>query len=83
MVYDLAWSSGWRWGRGKQGGGVGMGLSIGFNGGRRALGEQDAIGTNHWSSGAAAVIAVELEVAFSSTVATVDVFGSRIWSFFQ
>ena len=81
MVYDLARSSRRRWSRGEQGCGIGVGLGIGVDGSGRALGVRDAVGTNHGSSGAAAVVAVELEVAFPSAVATVDVFGGRIRGF--
>ncbi len=80
MVYDLSRVSDRRRGSGKQGGSVGVGLTIGVDGGGRALGVRDAVGTNHGSSSSFAVVAVKLKVAFSSTVATVDVFGSRIWS---
>ena len=83
MVYDLTRASGWRWGRGEQGGGVGVSLTVGLDSGGRALGVRDAVGTNHGSSSAFAVVAVKLKVAFSSTVTTVDVFGGRIWSFLQ
>jgi hypothetical protein len=81
MVYDLAWTSGRRWSGGKQGGGIGMGLSIGADCSRGALRVRDAVGADHGSSGTAAIVAVELEVASTSTVAAVDVFGSWIWGF--
>ena len=83
MVYDMSRASGWRRGSGKEGGGVGVSLTVGVDGGGRTLGVRDAVGTNHGSSGAATVVAVELKVAFTSTVATVDILGSQIWSFFR
>ena len=83
MVYDLAWASGGRWSGGEQGGSVGVSLSIGVDCGRGTLRVRDAVGTNHGGSGTTAVIAVELEVSFSSTVAAVDVLGSRVWGFFR
>ncbi len=81
MVYDLSRASGWRRGSGKEGGGVGVSLTVGVDGGGWTWGVRDAIGTNHGGSSAFAVVAVDLEVAFSSTVATVDVFGGRVWGF--
>ncbi len=81
MVYDLSRAGGWRRGGGEQGGGVGVSLTVGIDSGGRTWGVRDAVGTNHGGSSAFAVVAVDLKVAFSSTVATVDVFGSRIWSF--
>jgi hypothetical protein len=83
MVYDLTRASSWRWGRGEQGGGVGVSLTVGIDGGGRALGVRDAIGANHGSSGAFTVSAVKLKVAFSATVATVNVLCSRVRGFFQ
>ncbi len=58
-----------------------MSLSVEINCGGGTLQVRDVVGPIHGSSGAAAVIAVELEVAFSSTVAAVDVLGSRILGF--
>jgi hypothetical protein len=81
MVYDLSRVSGRRRGGGEQGGSVGVSLTVGVDGGGRTLGVRDAVGTNHRSSSSFAVVAVKLKVAFSSTVTTVDVFGSRIFSF--
>ena len=81
MVYDLSRASGWRRGSGEEGGGVGVSLTVGVDGGGWTWGVRDAIGANHGGSSPFAVVAVDLEVAFSSTIATVDVFGGRIWSF--
>ena len=83
MVYDLSRASGRRWGRGEQGGGVGVSLTVGIDGGRWALGVQDAVGANHGSSSAFTVSAVELKVAFSATVATVNVLCSRVRGFLR
>ena len=83
MVYDLTRASGWRWGRGEQGGSIGVSLTVGVDGGGRALGVRDTVGANHGSSGAFAVVAVKLKVAFSSTVATVNVFSSHIGGFLR
>ncbi len=83
MVYDLTRASGRRWGRGEQGGSIGVSLTVGVDGGGRTLGVRDAVGANHGSPSAFAVVAVKLKVAFSSTVATVNVFSGRIWSFFR
>ena len=58
-----------------------MSLTVGIDGGGWALGVRDAVGANHGSSGAFAVVAVKLKVAFSSKIATVNVFSGRIWSF--
>ncbi len=81
MVYDLAWASGGRWRGGEQGSSVGVSLSIGVDCGRGTLRVRDAVGTNHGGSGTTAVIAVELEVSFSSTVAAVNVLGSWVRGF--
>ena len=83
MVYDLTRASGWRWGRSEQGGSVGVSLTIGINGGGRTLGVRDAVGANHGGSGTFTVSAVELKVAFSATVATVDVLCSRVRGFLR
>ena len=81
MVYDLSRASDWRRGRSEQGGGVGVSLTVGLDGGGGTWGVRDAVGANHGSSSAFAVVAVDLEVAFPSTIATVNVFSSRIWGF--
>ena len=81
MVYDLSRASGWRRGSGEEGGGVSVSLTVGVDSGGRTLGVRDAVGANHGSSSAFAVVAVELKVAFSSTVATVNVFSGRVWGF--
>ena len=81
MVYELTRACGRRWGGGKQGGGVGVSLTVGLDSGGRALGVQDAVGANHGGAGTFTVSAVELKVAFPATVATVDVLCSRIRGF--
>ncbi len=83
MVYDLSQASGWRRGGGEQGGRVGVSLTVGIDSRGRKWRVRDAVGTDHGGSSAFAVVAVDLEVAFPSTVATVNVFGGRIWSFLR
>ncbi len=83
MVYDLTRACGWRWGGGKQGCGVGVSLIIGVDGGGRALGVRDAVGTDHGGSSTFTVSTVELKVTFPATVATVDVFCSRVRGFLR
>ena len=60
-----------------------MSLTVGIDGGGRALGVRDAVGANHGGAGTFTVSAVELKVAFSATVATVDVLRSRVRGFFR